>query len=91
MTMFRAITDDILERSYAFYIQPYASPVILSLILLGISTVALVAFSKSSWHMRPLSAVSAATGEFMAPAPPGNTNKDSADGNVNKDRTWGGT
>lgn len=89
--MFRAITDDILESLYAFSIQPYASPVVLSLILLGITTVALVAYSKSSWHMHPLSAVSAATSKFKAPAPPGNTNKDTADGNVNKDRTWGGT
>jgi uncharacterized membrane protein len=91
VTMFRAITDDILESLYAFSIEPYASPVILSLILLGITTVALAAFSKSSWHMRPLSAVSVATGEFKAPAPPENTNKDAADGNANKDRTWGGT
>jgi hypothetical protein len=84
--MFRSITDNILERSYAFSIQPYASPVIISLVLLGITTVALAAFSKSSWRTRPLSAVSAATGEFEAST----QNEDSADANVNKDRTWGG-
>lgn len=91
--MFCAITDSTLESSYAFSIQPYASPVIISLVLLGISTVALVAFSKSSWYTRPLSAVSVAIGGFWTSALPGNANEDSTDANVNvnKDRTWGGT
>jgi len=86
--MFRAITDDdVLESLYAFSIQPYASPVIMSLILL-----ALAAFSRSSWCTRFLSALSAATGELKASAaaPPGNANEESADANDNKDRTWGG-